>query len=120
LSKSKKNKLRADAKYYFWDTSYIWKFYVDQLVRRCVPHDEFHSILTFYHSHSYGGHFRENKTTHKVLENGLYWLFILKNAYHFYKSCEKCQRNGNITYKDQMSLTNILVGEIFMFGVSIL
>ena len=47
LSTSQKDKLRADAKYYFWDTPYLWKFCVDQVVRRCVPQDEFHSILSF-------------------------------------------------------------------------
>jgi hypothetical protein len=45
LFTSQKDKLRADAKYYFWDTPYLWKFCVDQVVRRCVPQDEFHSIL---------------------------------------------------------------------------
>ncbi|KAL9379588.1 hypothetical protein Peur_028070 [Populus x canadensis] len=70
LSTSQKDKLRADAKYYFWDTPYLWKFCVDQVVRRC-------------------------------------------DAYHFCKSCEKCQKTGNITHKNQMPLTNILVSEIF-------
>jgi hypothetical protein len=36
LSTSQKDKLRADAKYYFWDTPYLWKFCVDQVVRRCT------------------------------------------------------------------------------------
>ena len=48
LSKSQKDKLRADAKYYFWNTPYLWKFYEDQVVRRCVPQDEFHFILIFF------------------------------------------------------------------------
>jgi hypothetical protein len=72
LSTSQKNKLRANAKYYFWDTPYLWKFCVDQVVRRCVPQDEFHSILTFCHSHSCGGHFGAKRTAHKVLESGFY------------------------------------------------
>ncbi|KAL9382107.1 hypothetical protein Peur_025142 [Populus x canadensis] len=113
LSASQKDKLRADAKYYFWDTPYLWKFCVDQVVRRCVPQDEFHSILTFCHSHSCGGHFGAKRTTHKVLESGFYWPSIFKDAYHFCKSCEKCQKTGNITHKNQMPLTNILVSEIF-------
>jgi hypothetical protein len=37
LSTFQKDKVRADAKYYFWDTPYLWKFCVDQIVRRCVP-----------------------------------------------------------------------------------
>ncbi|KAL9372531.1 hypothetical protein Peur_034775 [Populus x canadensis] len=113
LSTSQKDKLRADAKYYFWDTPYLWKFCVDQVVRRCVPQDEFHSILTFFHSHSCGGHFGAKRTAHKVLESGFYWPSIFKDAYHFCKSCEKCQKTGNITHKNQMPLTNILVSEIF-------
>ena len=48
LSTSIKKKLRVDAKYYLWDTPHLWKFCVDQVVRRCVPQDEFHSILTFF------------------------------------------------------------------------
>jgi hypothetical protein len=38
---------------------------------------------------------------------------IFKDAYNFCKSCEKCQRIGNINHKNQMPLTNILVSEIF-------
>ncbi|KAL9357253.1 hypothetical protein Peur_050506 [Populus x canadensis] len=113
LSKPQKDKLRADAKYYFWDDPYLWKFCADQVVRRCVSQDEFHSILTFCHSHSCGGHFGAKRTAHKVLESGFYWPSIFKDAYHFCKSCEKCQRTGNITHKNQMPLTNILVSEIF-------
>ena len=113
LSKSQKDKLQADAKYYFWDTPYLCKFCTDQVVGRCVPHDEFHFILTFCHSHSCGGHFGAKRIAHKVLESSLYWLFIFKDVYHFCKSCEKCQRIGNITHKNQMPLTNFLVSGIF-------
>jgi len=113
LSTSQKDKLRADAKYYFWDTLYLWKFYVDRVVRRCIPQDEFHSILAFCHSYFCGRHFRAKRTAHKVLESGLYWPSFFKDAYHLCKSCEKCQRTSNITHKNQMSLMNILVSEIF-------
>jgi hypothetical protein len=47
-------------------------------------------------------------------------LLFFKDAYHFCKSCEKCQRTSNITHKNQMPLRNFLVSEIFMFGVLIL
>jgi hypothetical protein len=83
LSTSQKDKLRADAKYYFWDTPYLWKFCVDQVVGRCVPQDKFNYILTFCHSYSCGEHFGAKRTTHKVLESGLYWPSIFKDAYHF-------------------------------------
>ena len=51
--------------------------------------------------------------TRKVLESGLYWPSIFKDAYHFCKSCEKCQKIDNITHKNQIPLTNILVSEFF-------
>ena len=47
LSTSQRDKLRADAKYYFWDTPYLWKFYMDQVVRRCVPQMNFISFSLF-------------------------------------------------------------------------
>jgi hypothetical protein len=52
--------------------------------------------------------------TRKVLESGLYWPSIFKDAYHFCKSCEKCQRTCNITHKNQMPLMKILVSEFFL------
>jgi hypothetical protein len=30
----------------------------------------------------------------------VYWPSIFKDAYHFCKLCEKCQRTGNITHKN--------------------
>jgi hypothetical protein len=56
----------------------VWKFYTDQVVRRCVLHDEFHFILTFYHSHSCGGHFGAKRTVHKVFESGFTDLLFLR------------------------------------------
>ena len=56
----------------------MWKFCADQVVKRCVPHDGFHSILTFCHSHSCGGHFGAKRTAHKVLESGSIGLLFLK------------------------------------------
>jgi hypothetical protein len=82
LSTSQKDKLRADAKYYFWDTPYLWKFCVDQVVRRCVPQDEFHSIHFLSFSFLWWT-FWSKRTTHKVLESGFYWLSIFKDAYLF-------------------------------------
>ncbi|XP_031112037.1 uncharacterized protein LOC116016008 [Ipomoea triloba] len=40
LSKSRKEKIRSEAKYYVWDEPYLWKFCADQVIRRCVPENE--------------------------------------------------------------------------------
>ncbi|XP_071917076.1 uncharacterized protein [Coffea arabica] len=34
--KSKKDKLKSDAKYFIWDDPYLWKRCADQIMRRCV------------------------------------------------------------------------------------
>ncbi|XP_019153451.1 PREDICTED: uncharacterized protein LOC109149915 [Ipomoea nil] len=40
ISKSRKEKIRSEAKYYVWDEPYLWKFCADQVIRRCVPENE--------------------------------------------------------------------------------
>jgi hypothetical protein len=66
------------------------------------------------------GAFLAKRTAHKVLESGFYWPFIFKNAYNFYKSCEKYQRTDNITHTNQMSLTNIFISTIFyVWGIDL-
>ena len=50
LSRTEKEKIRAQSKYYVWDKPYLWKFCGDKIIRCCVDDSETHSILTFYHS----------------------------------------------------------------------
>ncbi|KAK5833725.1 hypothetical protein PVK06_017579 [Gossypium arboreum] len=113
LAQSVKNKLRREARYYIWDDPYLWKHCSDQIIRRCVPETEVTSILTFCHTEACGGHFGPKRTAHKVLECGLYWPTIFRDAFNFCKSCDKCQHTGNITRRNQMPLSPIHVCEIF-------
>ena len=46
-------------------------------------------------------------------EIGFYWPSIFKDAHLFAKSCDECQRTGNIGRRNEMSLTNILEVELF-------
>ena len=67
LSQSLKDKIKSDAKYYVWDDPYLWKYYVNHIIRRCVSKDEIPSLLSFCHSYACGGHFCCKITTWKVL-----------------------------------------------------
>jgi hypothetical protein len=58
-------------------------------------------------------HFGAKRMALRYLKVVSIGLFFFKDAYHLCKSCEKCQRTSNITHKNQMSLMNILVSEIF-------
>ncbi|KAJ9545011.1 hypothetical protein OSB04_024718 [Centaurea solstitialis] len=60
-----------------------------------------------------GGHFGANLTARKVLESGFYWPTIFKDAHTLIKSCDACQRAGNITKKDEMPQQSISVGEVY-------
>ncbi|XP_071939292.1 uncharacterized protein [Coffea arabica] len=59
------------------------------------------------------GHFGPKRTAHKVLESGFYWPSLFKDAYVFCKSCDRCQRVGNIARKDHMPQVPMIFVEIF-------
>ncbi|KAM1759983.1 hypothetical protein ACFX12_002907 [Malus domestica] len=113
LNRNQRDKLKNDARFYVWDDPYLWKFCPDQIVRRCVNESEFQSILTFCHSYACGGHFGTQRTALKVLECGFYWPTIFRDARTFCLTCDRCQRMGNISAKDQMPQNPILSVEIF-------
>ncbi|KAK4407772.1 hypothetical protein Sango_0358200 [Sesamum angolense] len=68
LSRAQKDKVKSEAKYYVWDDPYLWRFCSDQVVRRCVPNDEYNSVLTFCHTFACGGHFGPKRTARKWVE----------------------------------------------------
>ncbi|XP_022899430.1 uncharacterized protein LOC111412742 [Olea europaea var. sylvestris] len=62
------------------------------------------------HYYTCGGHFGEKRTALKVLESGLYWPTLFKDAFLF---CDRCQRVGTLGARNQMPQTPILFVEIF-------
>lgn len=111
LSRGQKDKLLKTAKSYAWDDPYLWKYCSDSVIRRCVPETEFHSVITFCHSDACDGHFGAKKTALKVLQSGFYWPSFIKDASTFCLSCDRCQRMGNISSRNQMPLNPILIVE---------
>ena len=106
-------KLKRDARHYIWDDPYLWKEGKDQVLRRCVPNEEIPNILEFCHTHTCGGHFGGRKTAFKILQAGFYWPTLFKDSNDFALRCDRCQRVGTISKRDQMPLTNIFEIEIF-------
>ncbi|XP_074300626.1 uncharacterized protein LOC141631917 [Silene latifolia] len=97
ISRSQRDKIKSDAKYYVWDDPYLWKFCADQVIRRCVPNTEIIAILKFCHEYACGGHFGAKKTARKVLESGFFWPTLFRDAHAMVKTCDRCQRVGNIS-----------------------
>ncbi|KAL4324503.1 hypothetical protein GQ457_11G026440 [Hibiscus cannabinus] len=83
------------------------------IIRRCIPEEEQQMVLEQCHSAPYGGHFSGNRTAAKVLQSGLYWPTLHRDAQLFCQQCDRCQRTGNISKRNEMPLQNILEVELF-------
>ncbi|XP_021734962.1 uncharacterized protein LOC110701656 [Chenopodium quinoa] len=54
-----------------------------------------------------------SKTVSKVLQCGLWWPNLFNNVWEFVKSCDQCQRTGNISKRNEIPQQPILELEIF-------
>nr|XP_016437184.1 PREDICTED: uncharacterized protein LOC107763226 [Nicotiana tabacum] len=81
--------------------------------RRCVPEEEMISILSHFHDGAAGEHYGGNRTATKVMEAGFFWPTLYKYARAYVAACDKCQRAGNISKRDEVPLNSILVCGIF-------
>ncbi|CAL9019018.1 unnamed protein product, partial [Prunus brigantina] len=113
LTFQERKKFFSMVKHYMWDEPYLFKYCPDQIIRRCVPESEQQSILTFSHALACGGHFSAKKTALKVLQSGFFWPTLFKDAFDFCSKCDRCQKMGNISRRNEMPLNNILVVELF-------
>ena len=114
----KKKRIFAHLKHYYWEEPILYRHCADQVIRRCVPEDEMHSILDHCHTLPCGGHFGGQRTAAKVLQSGFYWPSLFKDAHQFVSTCDKCQRMGNISRKDEPPMHPILEVELFdLWGI---
>ena len=114
----KKKRFFAHLKHYYWEEPILYRHCADQVIRRCVPEDEMHNILDHCHTLPCGGHFGGQRTAAKVLQSGFYWPSLFKDAHQFVSTCDKCQRMGNISRKDEPPMHPILEVELFdLWGI---
>ncbi|GKB03781.1 reverse transcriptase domain-containing protein [Tanacetum coccineum] len=108
-----RKKFLSDVKHYIWDDPYLFKSCPNGIIRRCVFGKEMHEILEHCHTGPTGGHYGANITARKIFESGFYWPTIFRDAAWYICDCDACQRAGNISSRNQMPLTNIIVSEVF-------
>ncbi|KAJ9565994.1 LOW QUALITY PROTEIN: hypothetical protein OSB04_001960 [Centaurea solstitialis] len=113
LNKHARRKLIFDSKKYLWDDPFLFKICADQMIRRCVPKEETTQIIHHCHSGPCGGHFSGSRTAAKILQSGFFWPTLHQDSYSFAKSCNECQRSGNISHRNEMPLNGILEIELF-------
>ncbi|CAA7054739.1 unnamed protein product [Microthlaspi erraticum] len=100
------------------DPPYLYKHCTDGVYRRCVADEEIHGILFHCHSSSYTGHFATYKTVSKALQAGYWWPTMFRDAHRFVSNCDVCQRQGNISKRNEMPQNFILEVEVFdVWGV---
>ncbi|RVW79400.1 Retrovirus-related Pol polyprotein from transposon 17.6 [Vitis vinifera] len=102
---------------YYWEEPFLFKYCADQIIRKCVPEDEQQGILNHCHENACGGHFASQKTAMKVLQSGFTWPSLFKDAHIMCRSCDRCQRLGKLTKRNQMPMNPILIVELLIFGV---
>jgi len=106
-------KFLAEAKYFFWDDPYLFKYCSNQIIRRCIPESDQSSIISFCHDQACGGHFSARKAAAKILQYGFYWPSIFRDSHNYCIACERCQKLGSISRRNMMPLNPILIVEIF-------
>ena len=113
LSYHQKKKFFHDIKSFVWIDPYLFKRCADQVLRRCIPENEVNAILTHCHGGEVGGHYGPSRTAAKVLQSGFYWPSLFKDSYRFVKGCDRCQRVGNISKRDEMPMNITVECELF-------
>ncbi|GKD67115.1 putative nucleotidyltransferase, ribonuclease H, partial [Tanacetum coccineum] len=108
-----RKKFLSDIKHYIWDDPYLFKTCPDGIIRRCVFGKELQEILEHCHMGPAGGHYGADITARKIFESGFNWPTIFKDAARYVRNGDACQRARNISSRNQMPLTNILVSEVF-------
>ncbi|KAD4385220.1 hypothetical protein E3N88_25388 [Mikania micrantha] len=107
MTHQQKKKFFADVKHYLWDDPYLFRVGADQVIRRCVHGAEAADILRHCHEGPTGGHHGATLTAKKVFDSSFFWPTIYKDAHVFVKSCDSCQRVGNISSRNEMPQTSI-------------
>ena len=75
-----KRKFLFEKRNFYWVDPDLFKYFLDQILRRCVPNDEIVNVLDFCHSQACGGHFSIEKTATKILQCGFYWPTLFKDT----------------------------------------
>ncbi|GJZ59953.1 reverse transcriptase domain-containing protein [Tanacetum coccineum] len=109
----KRRRFFSQVKNYFWDEPYAFKFYLDNVIRRCVVGNEILEILGHCHSGPTEGHHSASINGRKVYESGFYWPNIFKDTKDYVMRCDACQRSGNISSRSEMLQNNIQICDVF-------
>ena len=84
-----------------------------EIYKRCLPKEEIKSVISHCHDAPCGGDVSTSKTAAKVFQAGFFYPLLFKDIHNYVCSCDRCQRVGNLSKKNEMSLNFILEVESF-------
>ena len=83
-----------------------------------MPKEDISSVISHYHDIPCRGHASGDKTTTKILQADFYWPTLFKDVHAYVQACDRCQRTGGWSGRNEIPLNYILEVEIFnVWGV---
>jgi len=104
LSSKEKSRIMRKSASFTWIGGNLFKLGPDQVLRRCKREEEFFDILLTYHYGPYGGHFAAKRIAFKILQASYYWPTLHQDVRRYISQCDRCQRMGKPTPRDEMPL----------------
>ena len=104
FSSKEKIKIIRKSTPFTWIGGNLFKLGLDQILRRCFREEELFDILLTCYDGPCGGHFVAKRTAFKVLQASYYWSTLLKDVKKYICQCDRCQRMGKPTLRDEMPL----------------
>eukprot|EP00253_Pinus_taeda_P002647 PITA_02647 len=104
LSSKEKRRIVRKSAPFTWIGGNLFKLGTHQILRRCVRDEEVFDILLTCHDGPCGGHFATKRIAFKILQAGYYWPTLHQDVRRYISQCDRCQRMGKPTPRDEMPL----------------
>eukprot|EP00253_Pinus_taeda_P033749 PITA_33749 len=104
LSSKEKSRIVRKSAPFTWIGGNLFKLGLDQILRHFVREEEVFDILLTCHDGPCGGHFAAKRTAFKILQAGYYWPTLHQDVRRYISQCDRCQRMGKPTPRDEMPL----------------
>ncbi|XP_027359296.1 uncharacterized protein LOC113867964 [Abrus precatorius] len=86
----------------------LYKMGVDGTLLRCLSEHEAYIALAEIHEGICGAHQAGERMKWMLLREGLYWPSMVKDCFDYAKSCEECQKHGNVQHVPASELHSII------------
>eukprot|EP00253_Pinus_taeda_P005037 PITA_05037 len=102
LSSKEKRKIMRKSTPFTWIGGKLFKPGLDQILRHCVREEEVSDVLLTCHDGPCGGHFAAKRIAFKILQLGYYLPTLHQDVRRYIIQCDRCQRMGKLTPRDEM------------------